>query len=91
MHQGAWGFYSISSPQNKDQIKNAINQAKDSAAFSAQKKKHKVILQDNPAYVENITYPVIQEPNLDDLVKIGKKCDESMSQKRNINLLCEFF
>ncbi len=84
LHLGAWGFYSISNPQDIQQIRDAVNQAKKSAEYSSQNKKNKVILQDNPAHIDDITYPLILEPNLDELVKIGKDCNEIMTQRRVI-------
>lgn len=85
LHSGAWGFSSISNPHSFEDVKNAVLEAVKTAKYYGVKNKTKIILASISAYQKKIEYPVLDEPSLDELVKIGFDCDKTIqSQKRII-------
>lgn len=85
LHSGAWGFSSISNPRSFEDVKNAVLEAIKTARHYGVKNKTKIILASISAYQKKIEYPVLDEPSLDELVKIGFDCDKTIqSQKRII-------
>ena len=81
---GVWGFYSISNPSSLKILENAIIEATKTARHFSDKRKTRVHLANIRAYEDKINYPIIDEPNLDELVKIGFDCDKILQAKKRI-------
>jgi TldD protein len=88
LHSGAWGFFSISNPHSFEDVENAVNEAAKTAQHYGEKNKTKVNLANISTNQQKIDYPVLNEPSLDELVKIGFDCDKIIqSQKRIIKAI----
>jgi len=84
LHSGAWGFYSISDPKSIQEVKNAVNEAIRTAQHYGEKKRKKVTLANISTNEQKIDFPVLKEPNLDELVKIGFDCDKIIHDQKRI-------
>lgn len=84
LHSGAWGFYSISDPKSIQEVKNAVNEAIKTAQHYGEKKRKKVTLANISTNEQKIDFPVLNEPNLDELVKIGFDCDKIIHDQKRI-------
>jgi TldD protein len=84
LHSGAWGFYSISNPHSIRDIENAVNEAVKTAQHYGQKNKTKIKMVNVSTNQQKIDYPVLNEPNLDELVKIGFDCDKIIQNQKRI-------
>ncbi|MEK0321097.1 MAG: TldD/PmbA family protein, partial [Nitrosopumilus sp.] len=78
-------FFSISNPHSFEDVENAVNEAAKTAQHYGEKNKTKVNLANISTNQQKIDYPVLNDPSLDELVKIGFDCDKIIqSQKRII-------
>ena len=84
LYNGAWGFYSISNPSSLKIVEQAVSDAAKTARYYGEKKKTKVRLVDIPKNIDKIDYPVLEEPHLDELVKIGFDCNKIIQTKKII-------
>ncbi|HET6516658.1 MAG TPA: TldD/PmbA family protein [Nitrosopumilaceae archaeon] len=84
LHSGAWGFCSISNPHSFEDVKNAVLEAANTAKHYSQKNKTKVRLAEIKAFQQTVDYPVLEVPNLDELVKIGFDCDKTIQSNKRI-------
>ena len=84
LKSGAWGFYSISNPTSLEQVRNGVNSATKVAQYCSNNKKLKVKISNVPANNEKINFPVKDEPNIDELVKIGFDCNKIIQKKSRI-------
>lgn len=85
LHSGAWGFYSISDPKSIQEIQDAVNEAIKTARHYGEKKRTKTILANIPTNEQKIEFPVLKEPNLDELCKIGFDCDKIINEEKRIH------
>ena len=85
LSKGAWGFYSISDPQNNEELKSGVKKAIQAANYQGQFAKNKIIFSDSKANKGNFLFPVKVEPTIDDLIKIGYECDK-LFLKKNVFL-----
>ena len=81
LNEGAWGFYSISNPTSNDEIRQSVESA---IKNSHKVRKNQIKLGDSPTYQDDINFPVLVEPNLDELVKIGFECDKRIRKNKRI-------
>ncbi len=84
LHSGAWGFYSISNPKSLQEVENAVNEAIKTAHHYGEKRKTKVTLADISTIEKKIEFPVLNEPDLSELVKIGFDCDKIIHEQKRI-------
>ena len=73
---GVWAFCSITNPNSFGQIKDAINNALKNSSHYAKNQKNKIDLYPNSINKINIDYPVLQKPELEQLMKIGFECNK---------------
>lgn len=84
LHSGAWGFCSISNPRTSQEVENIVNEAIKTAHHYGEKKKTKVTLANISTSEKKIEFPVLIEPNIDELVKIGFDCDKIIHEQKRI-------
>jgi TldD protein len=84
LHSGAWGFFSISNPKLNLEVENAVNEAIKTAQYYGEKKKTKIELVNIKTNKQKIEFPVLYEPNLDELLKIGFDCDKIIREQKRI-------
>lgn len=82
---GAWGFYSISNPNSFDQIRSATIDAVKSALHYSEKKKNKVRLADSKAFTDKVDFPILKQPDIEELTKLGFECDKIIRSKKRIS------
>jgi len=84
LKDGAWGFYAITNPQTFEEVKEAIGQAiKITSHYSQKKNNHTKLF---PISINKVKkdYPVLQKPELEDLIKVGLECDKIIFEKPRI-------
>ena len=84
LKEGAWGFYAITNPQTFEEVKEAIRQAiKITSHYSQKKNNHTKLF---PISINKVKkdYPVLQKPELEDLIKVGLECDKIIFEKPRI-------
>ncbi len=84
LKNGAWGFYAITNPQSFEEIKEAILQAIKNTNHYSKKKNNQTKL--FPITINKIKkdYPVLQKPQLEDLIKVGLECSKTILEKPRI-------
>jgi TldD protein len=71
--KGVWGFCSFTNPKSIEQIKEAIdNSLKNSIHYS----KNKINLYPTSINKTKIDYPVLEKPELEELIKVGVECSK---------------
>jgi len=81
---GAWGFYSVSEPRSFDGIQQSILDTVKAARYYSDSKKHKVRLAEIHSFTDTIRFPVLVEPNVDEMVKLGLESDKILHDKKRI-------
>lgn len=81
---GTWSFCSITNPRSKEQIRNAVEGLIKNSTHYAKNKKEKFNLYPNPAAKKKINYPVLEEPDLEKLIKIGTECNRTIEDTQKI-------
>jgi len=84
LYNGAWGFYSISNPLSLKIVEQAVINAARTARHYSEKKNSKVQLANIPTNKVRIDFPVLKEPNLEELVKLGYDCNKILQSKKRI-------
>ena len=84
LKNGAWGFVSISNPQSFGQIKEKIEQSLKNSSHSAHMKNTKISLYDIPSRKTKKDFPVLKEPSIEELIKIGMECNKIILEKPRI-------
>ncbi len=84
LKDGAWGFCSFSNPKSFQEIKESIQNTIKNVNHYSKKKDDKTNLV--PISITKITkdYPVLENPNLEDLINIGLECSKIISEKPQI-------
>ncbi len=81
---GAWGFYSVSEPQSFGIIQQNIVDTVKAARYYSDYKKHKVRLADIRSFTDDIKFPVLVEPNMEEMIKLGLESDKILHDKKRI-------
>ncbi len=81
---GAWGFYSVSEPKSLDGVKQNIVDTIKAAKYYSGYKKHKVRLAEVRSFTDNVRFPVLVEPNVEEMVKLGLESDKIIHDKKRI-------
>ena len=84
LKNGAWGFYAISNPQSFDEIKESIKNAIKNADHYSQKRNTQTKLFPIPINKIKKDYPVLEQPQLEDLIKVGLECNKIIAEKPRI-------
>ena len=84
LNNGAWGFFSISSPLVFDDVKNGIKDTAKTAKYYSLKKNHHVKISNTTSTKEAINFPVKIFPTVDKLLEIGYDCDKIIHQSKRI-------
>jgi len=84
LNDGAWGFFSVSSPALVSDVIAATDEAISSARYYSSKKKQKIRLVSVPAVNDKLVFPVRKEPDIETLAKIGFDCDKIIHEKKRI-------
>jgi TldD protein len=84
LKNGAWGFYAISNPQSFDEIKESIQNAIKNADHYSQKKNKPSKLFPNNINKDTKNYPVLEKPQLEDLIRVGLECNKAIAEKLRI-------
>jgi TldD protein len=84
LKNGAWGFYAISNPQSFDEIKESIQHAIKNVNHYSQKKNKPSKLCPNNINKATKNYPVLEKPQLEDLIKVGLECNKAIAEKSRI-------
>lgn len=79
LNSGTWSFFSISNPSDFFKIKEKIMETPNPIFH-----KNPVKLAPVPIIEDNIIFPVKKNPDLADLISIGKECSKIMTSKKNI-------
>ena len=78
---GVWGFSSITNPDSFEQVKDAVDRSLRNSAYG---KKNKDILHPNPGNKTRVDFPVLEKPELDELIKTGFECSQVISDTPKI-------
>ncbi|MGI0093800.1 MAG: TldD/PmbA family protein [Nitrosotalea sp.] len=81
---GAWGFYSVSEPKSFDIVQQNIVDTVKAARYYSDYKKHKVRLADVRSFTDNIRFPVLVEPNVEEMIKLGLESDKIIHDQKRI-------
>ena len=81
---GAWGFYSVSEPKSFGIIQQNIVDIVKAARYYSDYKKHKVRLADIRSFTDDIRFPVLVEPNVAEMIKLGLESDKIIHDKKRI-------
>ena len=81
---GAWGFYSISTPKSFDIIQQNIVDTVKAARYYSDYKKHKIRLADVRSFTDGIQFQVLVEPNMGEMIKLGLESDKIIRDKKRI-------
>jgi TldD protein len=84
LKNGAWGFYAISNPRSFDEIKESIQHAIKNVNHYSQKKNKPSKLFPNNINKATKNYPVLEKPQLEDLIKVGLECNKAIAEKSRI-------
>jgi TldD protein len=84
LNDGAWGFFSVSSPALVSDVIAATDEAISSARYYSSKKKQKIRLVSVPAVNDKLVFPVRKESDIETLAKIGFDCDKIIHEKKRI-------
>ncbi|MDH3502428.1 MAG: TldD/PmbA family protein [Nitrosopumilus sp.] len=84
LKNGAWGFCSIASPENFEQIKSKIEQALKNSEYSSQNKKNTIDVYKISASKIKKEFPVLKKPEIEKLIEIGLECDKIILSKPRI-------
>jgi len=82
---GAWGFYSISSPKSIGDMKGGIIDAVKSALHYASIKKQKVRLAETHAFVDTAEFKMEKKPSVEEMTKFAHECDKIIRSRKRIN------
>lgn len=83
LNSGAWGFCSLSQPKLEN-LRNAIEDAVKTAKYYSEQKNEKIKISNFKANKDRIDYPVLVEPTIDELIKIGFDCDKIIQTENRI-------
>lgn len=81
---GAWGFYSVSTPKSFDVVKENIVDAVKAAKYYSESKKHKVRLAEVRSFTDQVNFKIQVEPNIEEMVKLGLASDKIIRDKKRI-------
>lgn len=81
---GAWGFYSVSAPKSFDIIQQNIVDTVKAARYYSDYKKHMIKLADIRSFTDDIQFPVLVEPNMEEMMKLGLESDKIIRDKKRI-------
>ena len=81
---GSWSFCSITNPKSFEDIKNILDNTIRNSNYTVSDKKNKISLRDNPINKKQINFPVLKEPEIDELTTIGLECNKIIKDTSRI-------
>ena len=84
LKKGAWVFFSLSNPQNFEQIRGKIDDGLGVSEYSVKNRKTPVELSYVPTYVAKKKFPVMKRPDIDGLIHVGMECSKIILEKPKI-------
>lgn len=81
---GAWAFCSITNPESWEHVKDKISKAVKNAQHYGENKQNKIRLAPSNSDKTAIDYPVISEPELEEIAKLGLECSKTISETPRI-------
>ena len=81
---GAWAFCSVTNPESWDHVKGKISETVKNAQHYGENKRNKITLAPNNSEKITIRYPVIDEPELGEIIKLGSECSKIISETPRI-------
>ena len=81
---GTWGFCSITNPQSWEHVKSKISETAKNTQYYGENKQNKKALAPNSSDKITIDYPVINEPELEEITKMGFECSRIISDTSRI-------
>jgi len=81
---GVWCFSSITNPRSFEDVKMKVGDAIKNSMYYAKFEKKKIDLHPNSKTKTKINYPVLIEPELEELTKIGLECSKIISNTSKI-------
>ncbi|QUC65142.1 TldD/PmbA family protein [Nitrosopumilus sp. K4] len=84
LKNGAWGFASITNPRSFKEIEGKIIQALKNSDYSSNTKKTKIKLYKVPSRKIKKDFPVLKNPNTEELIKIGIECNKIILERPRI-------
>ena len=81
---GVWCFSSITNPRSFEDVEMKVNDAIKNSMHYAKFEKKKIDLHPNSKTKTKINYPVLIEPELEELTKIGLECSKIISNTSKI-------
>jgi len=81
---GAWSFCSVNNPTSFEQIKETIKNSIKNSMHNSNNKKNKINLHPNTISKNKIDFPVIKNPDIEELTNIGYECSKIILNESRI-------
>lgn len=82
--EDVWNFCSITNPQSFEQIKEEIDKLVKNATYNSKNEKNRIALCPNKTSKAKINFPVLKNPELEEIVKIGLECSKIITDTPKI-------
>jgi len=82
--EGSWGFCSVTDPDSFEKMKQVVTRLIKNTRHYSKCKKKKVRLSEISSSKSKINYPVLKEPNLEELIEIALDCDKIIFDQKRI-------
>ena len=73
---GVWSFCSITNPKSFNEIKNILDNTIQNSNYKNWNKKNKIKLHKSPVNKKEINFPIIKNPEIEELTKLGIECNK---------------
>lgn len=84
LKNGVWGFFSITNPRSFEEVKESILQTIKNVNHYKDKKKEITELIPTKSHKITKNFPVLKNPEIQDLIDIGLECDKIIFEKPRI-------
>ena len=81
---GIWSFSSITDPKSFEEIKKTVDDTIRNSIHYGKDKKNKIDFYPNSKAKRKIDFPVLKNPELEELIKIGLDCSRTISKTSRI-------
>ncbi len=76
---GAWAFCSITNPESWNRVKGKVSETAKNAQHYGEGKQNKISLAPNDSREITVDYPVINDPQLEEITELGLECSKIIS------------
>jgi len=73
---GVWSFCSITNPKSFNEIKNILDNTIQNSNYKNWNKKNEINLHKSPVNKKEINFPIIKNPEIEELTKLGIECNK---------------